>query len=213
VPVTAARRSGRSWALVAGVVVAVALVAPPTEAWARGSLTDHMVQHVLLIGVAAPLVAVGAPAPRRRRGAGLLAAAVVTQTVAVLAWHAPVLFDAAEAHVAVHALEHLSLFGAAVLLWWAAARAGGPEGWGPGALAVFVAVLPMTVLGLGLLLARTPWYAQHRSLADQQVAGVVMWSVGGVLALVGALALGAAWIARATEAAQAPRRDRRRSTW
>ena len=192
-PVTGARRA----ALVAGLVVAVALVGPPAEAWAKGSLTAHMAQHVLLIGLAAPLVAVGAPAPRRRWGAALAAVAVVVHTVVVLGWHAPALFDAAEAHVPVHAVEHLSLLAAGTLLWWAAARAGGPEGWGPGALAVFVALLPMTVLGVGMVLAGTPWYELRRQLADQQVAGVVMWAGGGSLALVGALTLGAAWVGRA----------------
>ena len=34
----------------------------------------------------------------------------------------------------------------------------------------------MTVLGVGMVLAGTPWYELHRDLADQQVAGVVMWS-------------------------------------
>lgn len=192
---------GRSAAAAAGLLVAVALVAPPVEAWGRDSLTAHMSQHVLLLGLAAPLVAVGAPGPRRRWGAALVGAAVVVHTVVVLGWHAPALFDAAEAHAPVHAVEHLSLLAAGTLLWWAAARAGGPEGWGPGAMAVFVALLPMTVLGLGLVLARSPWYALHRDLADQQVAGVVMWAGGGTLALIGALALGAAWVARSAPGA------------
>jgi len=193
VPVTGGRRA----ALIAGLVLAVALVAPPVEAWGRDSLTAHMGQHVLLIGLAAPLVAVGAPVPRRRWGPALVAVAVVVHTVVVLGWHAPVLFDAAEAHAPVHAVEHLSLLAAGTLLWWAAARAGGPEGWGPGALAVFVALMPMTVLGVGMVLAGTPWYELHRDLADQQVAGVVMWAGGSLLALAGVLTLGAAWVGHA----------------
>jgi putative membrane protein len=219
VPVIGLRRPGHAGALAAGAAVALAVVAPPTEAWTTGSLTAHMTQHVLLIGLAAPLLAVGAPAPGRRRGAGLLAAAVVVQTAVVLGWHAPALFDVAEAHAPLHALEHLCLLGAATLLWWAAARAGGPEGWGPGALAVFVALVPMTVLGLGMVLSRSPWYALHRDVADQQVAGVVMWAGGGILALAGSLALGAAWVGRAARLADAGpgaqdrSRDRRRSAW
>jgi cytochrome c oxidase assembly factor CtaG len=188
------RLAGHRGALIAGAVVAAAIVAPPTEGWATGSLTAHMSQHVLLIGLAAPLLALGAPAPRSPRGLWLLAVAVLAHTGVVLGWHVPALFDAAEAHDPLHALEHVSLLGAATLLWWSAARAGGPEGWGLGALAVFVTSLPMTVLGLGLLLARTPWYAAHRDLADQQLAGVVMWAGGGMLALAGVLGLGAAWV-------------------
>src|SRR5215212_7343909 len=43
--------------VVAQVVVAAALAMP------HGSLTAHMVQHVLLLMVAAPLLAMGAPLP------------------------------------------------------------------------------------------------------------------------------------------------------
>ena len=84
VPVTGGRRA----ALVAGLVLAVALVAPPVEAWGEDSLTAHMGQHVLLIGLAAPLVAVGAPVLRRRWGPALVAVAVVVHTVVVLGWRA-----------------------------------------------------------------------------------------------------------------------------
>jgi cytochrome c oxidase assembly factor CtaG len=62
---------------------------------------------------------------------------------------------------------------------------------------VFVALMPMTVLGVGMVLAGTPWYELHRDLADQQVAGVVMWAGGSLLALAGVLTLGAAWVGHA----------------
>lgn len=157
-----------------------------------------MAQHMVLIGVAAPLFALGAPAPRRRMRPGpSLVVAVLVQTTVLLAWHAPAAFDAAERWPVLHAVEHLSLLATAAALWWVAIRAGGPTGWGPGALAVFVASFPMTALGLGMMLAQTPWYARHPEVDDQQLAGVVMWSGGGALALVGFLALGLAWVNRA----------------
>ena len=52
------RRPGR---FLAGIVaVAVALVSP-LDGWSHRSLSGHMVQHVLLVSVAAPLLALGRP--------------------------------------------------------------------------------------------------------------------------------------------------------
>lgn len=181
-------------ALVLGLVAGAVVVSPPTEAWVHASFTAHMTQHTLLIGVVAPLLALGSPAPTRTLGPGWLAAAVLLHTVLVLGWHAPPLFDAAE-HVSVlHAGEHLCFVAGSWALWWVAARAGGPAGWGPGALAVFVSLLPLTVLGVGLLFSSTTWYDHHDDLVDQQIGGVVMWAGGGAFALVGAVVLGVAWI-------------------
>lgn len=194
----------RPLALWAGLGIGGLIVSPPVESWVSTSLAGHMVQHTVLIGVVAPLVALGAPAPRRKVGPGGLAGAVVLQTVVVLGWHAPPLFDEAEEVPILHSAEHLCLLGGALLLWWMAMRAGGPAGWGPGALAVFVAMVPLTVLGVGMVLARTPWYAHHDDLVDQQIAGVVMWSGGGVLALVGAVILGVSWVAAAGSAPPEP---------
>jgi cytochrome c oxidase assembly factor CtaG len=176
------------------VAVTAAAVSPPVDHVTAGHLSAHMIQHVVLIGAAAPLLALAAPGAPRRLGLGALAAAVTALTAAVLAWHTPAAFDAAERHPPLHAVEHLVLLGAATAVWWVAIRGAGPAGWGPGALAVFVASLPMTVLGLGMMLATTPWYAGYPDLGDQQLAGVVMWSGSGLLALVGAIALGVAWI-------------------
>lgn len=192
---TAAPSPGDRRALAAGVVVAALALSPPVEGRVGESLAAHMTQHVVLVGLVAPLLALGSPSATRRRGAGVLAAGALAQTAFVLGWHAPPLFDAAEDVAVVHAAEHLCLTGGAWLLWWAAARAGGPPGWGPGALTVFLALLPLTVLGVGMTFARTPWYDAHRDVSDQQLGGVVMWAGGGLLALAGALALGVAWVA------------------
>lgn len=181
-------------ALRAGLVAAVLVVSPPTEAWVHESLTAHMVQHTVLIGIVGPLVALGSPAPARHFGSGWLAAAVVAHTVVILGWHAPPLFDAAEQARALHILEHLCFFAAAWFLWWVAARAGGSTGWGSGGLAVFVSIFPLTVLGVGLMLSRTTWYEHHDELVDQQIGGAVMWGAAGSLAVTGAVALCVAWV-------------------
>ncbi len=103
----------------------------------------HMVQHELLMVVAAPLILVGWPMPftlwglppslRRhasrllahdrilRRGLDLLLRPVIAFAISTLTlwlWHLPAAYDAALANNWVHNLEHVSFFGAFILYWW-----------------------------------------------------------------------------------------------
>lgn len=106
-------------------------------------LTMHMVQHKLLIMVAAPLLWLGnpypvglwgLPRPLRRMLTALLAGkswlrqllAAISQpaiawlifTFLYLAWHDAALYDLALRHEWAHKLEHLTFFGGAMLFWW-----------------------------------------------------------------------------------------------
>lgn len=209
----------------------VALVSP-IEGLAGTLLSIHMVQHLLLALVAAPLLVVSGPllplvralperlARRvhgwrpsvrwRRRGHSFAAtAAAAGLYVGVLwLWHAPPLYEAALRSGAVHAFEHATMLGAAVWLWTAVLQRGGPRRRGSptGALAMF-ATATLTV-GLGALLTFSPasWYAHYApgaaawgltALQDQQRAGAIMWSVGGMLTtVIGAVSFWA-WLAAA----------------
>lgn len=89
----------------------------------------HMVQHLVLTMVAAPLLLSGTPAwllrpllgPR-----GIALGRVVTRPVVAftlysaltIAWHVPVLYNLAAAVPVVHAVMHATLLGASVLGWW-----------------------------------------------------------------------------------------------
>jgi len=192
--------SRRAAATVAAVTLVVAF-ASPLERASHRTLTAHMVQHVLLIAVAAPAVALALPRSHvdGARWYVLAAAALVTQTAVVIGWHAPALFDAAVRNDAIHGLEHLTMTASAVFLWWVAARA---RRWrGDAVIVLFISVLPLTVLGVGLLLSSSPWYASYRDVADQQVAGAVMWAVGSGLTAIEAIAVFARWV----QTADAPR--------
>ena len=205
------RRSQVRYFVAAQVVLAVALVMP------HESLTAHMVQHVLLLVVAAPLLAMGAPLPtllwalpdRRREWAlGLWRAcllgharkwalwvgtALLAQSVAMLAWHAPSLYEAAVGHGVVHVLQHASYLVTATAFWWAIGL--GPTGRHGAAVPVlFAAALPGTVLGAGLTLAGTPWYDAYPSLSDQPLAGVVMWGFAGLAYVLAAACVFGLWL-------------------
>ena len=202
--------------------VAVALLSP-LDARAHASLTAHMVQHVLLLAVAPPLLVAAAPVPalvaglpgalrglvahgwgvvrasaRSRRWPVWMAGAILVQTGVMWAWHAPTLYAAALRHLPLHALEHLSFLGTG-LLFWAVLAAAVATGRGAGVPAMFVAALPGTALGAALTLAARPWYPAYPSLEDQQLAGVVMWGFAGTVYVVAAGVVFGLWLAAAED--------------
>lgn len=178
-----------------GGLAAVLAVSPPVDAAAHRSLVAHMVQHLVLVTVAAPLLGFGLPLPfGRRRWLGWVAASVVVSTAALWAWHAPALFDAAAESVPLHVAEHLSFLGSAVLLWSVVAGPGRRARAGLGVLAVFAATMPATLLGGAMTLAGRPWYAAYPSLADQRIAGALMWAAGSAPGLLAAALLFAWWL-------------------
>jgi putative membrane protein len=132
----------RTVAFLAGVAVTLAAVVGPIPGWSDQLLWVHMVQHLLLTVVAAPLFALGAPVSTLRFGlspgsrrtvAGWsrttrrwrrrigdpppLVIATVVHIVLTWVWHAPWLYDLAVRNTAVHALEHVAFLGSAVWVW------------------------------------------------------------------------------------------------
>ena len=219
----AAGLPGREWwrpvLFGAGLATVAAALVSPLDGLALGSLVAHMVQHVLLLVVAAALLVTAAPMPtllaglprpvrdtaahgwalvsasaRSRWWPAWMAAAVVVQTAVMWAWHAPALYGAAVDDKAVHAVEHLWFLGAG-LLFWGALAAGVASRRGAGVVAMFVAALPGTALGAALTLAPRPWYPMYPSLEDQQLAGVVMWGFAGAVYVVAAGVVFGLWLA------------------
>jgi putative copper resistance protein D len=128
----------RSWAWFGGLsAVAVALVSP-VETYSGTLLTVHMVQHLLLQFVAAPLLLLGAPVTVLLRAVGPSARGALlvmlhsrllrALTFPVLAWfvfaavnwgwHLSSLYDYALEVEWVHYVQHFTLFGAALLFWF-----------------------------------------------------------------------------------------------
>lgn len=129
-----------------GLLAIVVALSPPFDALSDRFLTDHMVQHLLLIDVGAPLLVLGRPdqalgrllgrgwlvrcgkehpAPHRSRlatrGTDVLAhpiAGWVLANAVLWLWHIPVAYNLALEHDGVHALEHLTFVLAFLLFWW-----------------------------------------------------------------------------------------------
>jgi putative membrane protein len=205
------------------VVVAIALLSPIDRA-SDVLFSAHMVQHELLMLVAAPLVVLGRPLvpllwalPRGLRVRAARAThparlwrivtsplpALTLHAVTRLVWHLPALFDAALADERIHAVQHLTFFATAVVFWWALIYGRyGRAGYGIGVAFVFVTMLYSGLLGAVLSLGDHAFYAHAEPtlrwgidpVDDQQRAGLVMWVPAGLLLTAVGLAIFAAWL-------------------
>ena len=134
-------------------------------------------------------------------------AAFLIQALVLWIWHAPSLYELALASDTVHAVQHLSFVVAASLFWWAMVHGRyGRMGYGLGVLYVFLTAVHSGALGALLTVAPTPWYSTYvahgapwgvDALADQQLAGLLMWIPAGVIFVLLGLALFAAWMGEA----------------
>jgi cytochrome c oxidase assembly factor CtaG len=200
VPVNA--RAFRPQCGLAGLAAVALALLGPLDARAHRGIAAHMAQHLLLTGVAGPLLALGAPRLTTRmhghRWSSYVAAAAATHAGVMVVWHLPAAYDAAVRHAPLHALEHSTLLGTSALMWFVLLGARADRRRGIAALVVFLESLPMTVLGAAMTLASHPWYdlgaGRGDHLADQQLAGALLWSVGGLLAAVAGVALFASWL-------------------
>jgi cytochrome c oxidase assembly factor CtaG len=171
----------RALAGLAGFGALALATLPPLAAWSHASFLAHMVEHELIMVVAAPLLVLARPlgpwlraSPRQLRlgigrvlaapalrGSWRLLAAPATASalqVGVLwGWHVPPLFQAALRDPVLHAVQHLSFLGAACLFWWAI-LARGQAGYGVAALHLFAASVFGGLLGALFLFAPRPWF-------------------------------------------------------
>jgi len=166
--------------------------------------SSHMLAHMLLVAVAAPLLAV---ALRGRFDVVTTLGAACSPLIAsffefvlVWGWHAPALHHAARMHGGWFALEQLTFLGAGLWLWLcvlggtpAQRRARAPAS----VAALLLTSVHMTMLGAIVLLAPRPLYAHGPSswlspLHDQQLGGGLMVVVGGWAYLAGGVSL--AWL-------------------
>src|SRR5205085_3480997 len=107
----------------------------------------------------------------------------------------------------IHALEHVCYVLTGSLFWWAMVHGRyGRSGYGLGVLYVFLTATHSSALGALLTVAPSPWYGEYArqagawrvdALADQQLAGLLMWIPAGVVFIVFGLALLAAWLGEA----------------
>jgi putative membrane protein len=177
----------RSFSFGAGVAAVITALVSPLDALGETTFSWHMAQHLVLVLVAAPLLAYGAPSvpmlralPRRlRRAVGSLPpggflrrvgrrlgnplVAVAAHTMALWFWHLPAAYESAIASEAVHALEHVCFLGTSFWFWATIIpshrRSAAP--YPLRTLAVFGGLLQSGALGALLVFASRSLYAIH----------------------------------------------------
>jgi putative membrane protein len=132
-------------------------------------------------------------------------------------WHLPGLFERALGHESVHAVQHLTFFLTAALFWWALINGRyGRVGYGAAVFFVFATAMHSGLLGAMITFSQRLWYPTHEvrtraggvdPLADQQLAGLLMWIPAGVLLTVLGLALLSAWVGEAERRGRRHRLD------
>jgi len=166
-------------------------------------LSAHMVQHLLLMLIAVPVLLVGTPAwllrPLLRNRAVFLAARFLTgpfiayaiYNLVLTIWHFPTFYNWALENHNVHIAQHLMFIAAAVVMWWPIVnpvpeleRIGSPMRM----IYLFALGFPMTIISALITLSDKviyPWYEQAprvfeslSALHDQQLGGLIMWVPG-----------------------------------
>jgi putative membrane protein len=191
---------------VATIVCGLAVLGPLDD-WAKTSSAAHMTQHMLLMVVIAPLWVLSRPLAQIIAGSGRIWAwiwrpmlkltrspltAAYIHGATIWFWHMPYFYMVAVDNVWWHAFEHICFLITAGVFWWAVLK-GSRQNAHWALLALLFTLMHTGFLGALLTFASAPLYGEARSLGDQQLAGLIMWVVGGVPYLAAAGWVGNGW--------------------
>lgn len=173
--------------------LALALISP-LHPLGEALFSAHMVQHEILMLIAAPLLVLSRPLVtflwgmpfEWRRSLGRWAkndyvhgtwttitdpfTAWWLHAAAIWIWHAPVMFDLTLESEAAHTAQHLSFFLSALLFWWALFYARGRKSYGAGVFYIFTTAVHTGILGALLTFSPHVWY--HAYSATTQAWGL-----------------------------------------
>ncbi|WP_084410200.1 cytochrome c oxidase assembly protein [Fulvimarina manganoxydans] len=188
--------------LLLGFALLLALWLGPLVPLSAVSFSAHMILHLSIVSLAAPLIALGIALAWPNRlpplfGLGAAIGASLFDMFVVWIWHAPVLHESAATTRAIFVLQQLSFLAAGLFVWTSALSGVTRRERAIGSLTLIGTFLHMTMLGV--LLGVTPRLLYSPSvcigafgvsgLEDQWLGGVLMATVGGLPYLVAALVL------------------------
>jgi putative membrane protein len=175
----------RPAAFIGGVLSLWVAVGSPLAVLDHQFLTAHMVQHLLVMTVAAPLILLGAPVIPQRFGPGVPGSSLrwpgmhavgrilahpvfcwIVSTTTVIGWHVPGLFEIGLRSERWHAAEQACFLVAGILFWWPVIRhwanlADRPRWSVP--LYLFLATLPCDALSAFLVFCNRVVYRHYLS--------------------------------------------------
>ena len=182
---------GSRW-LIAGILLLILALVSPLCRLAATLVSAHMVQFMMLC-IAAPLL-LTSMVTAKRLPLGPLA---VAYGAAIWIWHLPVVYAAILGQAALHLIAVALLLGISVLFWRSVLASATEQPLA--SLAALLGTMAHTgFLGAWLTFGTRPWYPFLEDsvalwgltlLEDQQLAGLLMWVVGGVAYLLAALAV------------------------
>ena len=191
-----------------GIALLVIAVASPIATIGEEELFSfHMAQH-LLIGDLAPLCLLAGltgpllrpilalPGVMRLRVFSNPFVALPIWTLNLVVWHLPFFYEAAVAHSAVHALEHISFFTAGIVLWLPVLETlPAPEWFGTGPKLGYILIVRLvaTIIGNVFIWGGGAFYDVYDTGddylglspdADQSLAGSLMMLEGSIVTVV-----------------------------
>jgi putative membrane protein len=176
--------TSRIAALAGGLTAAWIAVASPVSHLDHHLLTAHMVQHLLLMVVAAPLILLGIRSAQLLRRRPHLVFCWLAGSLTVILWHVPAIFELALRSRFWHQFEHASFFIAGILFWWPVIHPSvSARSWSL-PLYLFFATLPCDALSAFLAFCGRVVYRPYVTagghfglspLEDQALAGALMW--------------------------------------
>jgi putative membrane protein len=185
----AAESSRRKYGLAGWLLASVAFLSPLC-ALSVALFSARVAQHMILVLIAAPLIALGLPRSRAATSWPLWLATVIF-SLALWFWHMPAPYEATFVSIRIYWSMHVTLFGSAVYLWRELLEH--PRERTVGVLAAgAVTFVQMGLLGAVFAFADHAMFAWHLTttqvwgfspLADQQLGGVFMWVPGTALFL------------------------------
>lgn len=191
----------RPLSLMLGLATLGAVWLGPLPRLADQLFVGHMLMHMLVVAVAAPLLAIGLAGGRldvSERIPFLFSPilASVIELCVVWAWHMPALHHAARTSPGAELLEQGSYLVAGLLVWLAAFGGVRHRRALAGIAGLLLTSMHMTLLGVLLAMSGRPLYLHAGStlsglspLEDQQMGGVIMLAFGGSAYLIGGLYL------------------------
>ncbi|MDB6454871.1 cytochrome c oxidase assembly protein [Falsirhodobacter sp. 20TX0035] len=163
--------------------------APPWEAW-LGVFPAHMLRHMILVAVSAPLLVLAFPGFGRAMAVPPVLATAL-EFAMIWGWHLPAAHGAAYRHLPLFVVEQASFLLVGCLIWGACLDRRGPGQALAGAGGLLLTSMHMTLLGALMILAPRDLYAEWcgtvPSVSGQQLGGMIMLAVGTPIYLIGGL--------------------------
>ena len=213
---------------IAGTAALALTLMSPLHRLGSELFSAHMAQHELTMLIVAPLLVLAQPGTpmlfafavslriklgkaakqpligRTWKAVSSPFSAWIIHGISVWLWHVPFLYQATLDNELVHATQHITFLGTALLFWWTLLHGRGERmTYGAAVVYVFTTAVHTSVLGALLTCTSKLWYPAYightaawglSALEDQQLGGLVMWVPAGVVYIAIALWLFAGWL-------------------